>query len=222
MNSKALRWTLLVLAVLAIILVPFMLFGDQIDAWTEGFLETARRSWVTVAVLSGLLMVDILAPIPSSLVSTASGYLLGFFEGLAASAIGMTVSCIAGYWLAATFGHPVANRIVGEDELERLKELSLRLGDWVIIICRPVPMLAEASVIFAGLSHTPLPRFLLLTTLSNIAISAVYAAVGAFSASVNSFLLAFFGSILIPAIAMLIMRRKPSQAKTRLEPKDSA
>jgi hypothetical protein len=51
-------------------------------------------------------------------------------------------------------------------------------------------------------------QFLLLTTLSNLGISAVYAAVGALSANANSFLLAFGGSILIPLVAMVISKMR--------------
>jgi len=51
---------------------------------------------------------------------------------------------------------------------------------------------------------------MLLTALSNLGISAVYAAVGAFSSNVNSFLLAFFGAILAPAAAMWLMNRTTS------------
>jgi hypothetical protein len=55
----------------------------------------------------------------------------------------------------------------------------------------------------------PLYQYLLLSTLSNLGISAVYAAVGALSATVNSFLLAFSGSILVPLMAMLLVGSKP-------------
>jgi uncharacterized membrane protein YdjX (TVP38/TMEM64 family) len=72
-------------------------------------------------------------------------------------------------------------------------------------------MLAEASVLFAGISGMPLAQYLLLSTLSNLGISAAYAAVGALSATVNSFLLAFAGSILLPLVAMLLVRTKPAQ-----------
>jgi membrane protein DedA with SNARE-associated domain len=85
----------------------------------------------------------------------------------------------------------------------------------VIVITRPVPVLAEASVLFAGMSRMPTGQFMLLTMLSNLGISAVYAAVGAFSANANSFLLAFAGSILIPLVAMLAAktRRKPQSTE---------
>jgi uncharacterized membrane protein YdjX (TVP38/TMEM64 family) len=207
LSQSTYRWVLLSTGVLAIILVPFFLFGEQIETWTESFLESAsdQSTWVAL-VLGSLLATDILVPVPSSLTSTAAGFFLGLAGGTATSLAGMTVSCVVGYWLGARFGRPVANRLVGEQELARLEKLSQRFGDWVIVVTRPVPVLAEASALFAGISGMPMRQFLLLSTLSNLGISAVYAAVGAFSATVNSFLFAFGGSILVPLVAMILTK----------------
>jgi hypothetical protein len=73
-------------------------------------------------------------------------------------------------------------------------------------MCRPVPVLAEASVIFAGLVGAPYGRFLALTSLSNLGVAMGYAAFGSFSMSVDSFLLAFLGALLIPGIVMGIAK----------------
>lgn len=209
------RWLFLCTGVFLAILVPFGLFEDQIETWTDSFLQSASHQTGLVAVvLSSLLAADILIPTPSSVVSTAAGFFLGFVGGTIASLTGMTVSCIVGYWIGAKFGRPVANRVVGNNELKRLENMSHRFGDWVIVVSRPVPMLAEASVLFAGISRMPLYRFLLLSTLSNLGISAAYAAVGAFSATVNSFLLAFAGAILVPLVAMLATRSSEKPTRT--------
>jgi membrane protein DedA with SNARE-associated domain len=104
---------------------------------------------------------------------------------------------------------------VGSDGLDRLEELSQHVGNWAIVIARPVPMLAEASVLFAGISGMPMHQYLLLSALSNVGISAVYAAVGALSATVDSFLLAFAGSILVPLVAMLLVRTRPAPRALR-------
>jgi uncharacterized membrane protein YdjX (TVP38/TMEM64 family) len=141
-------------------------------------------------------------------VSTAAGFLLGFMGGTAASLAGMTASCIAGFWLGAKFGRPVAARMVGNADMHRLEAISRDFGDWVVVIARPVPVLAEASVLFAGISRMRTYRFLTLSTLSNLGVSAAYSAVGAFSASINSFLFAVAGSILLPLAALFAMRRR--------------
>jgi len=209
MNPNIHRWLLLLAIILTIILVPFLLFGKQIEAWVDGFIHSAgdRPGWV-VAVLGSLLAVDVLAPTPSSIISTGAGFVLGFAGGTATSWVGMTLGSILGYGLGSGFGYPLASRLVGDDELTQLKEMSHRFGDWVIVISRPVPVLAETSVMFAGISKMPVVRFLLLSALSNLGISIVYAAVGAFSSTVNSFLLAFGGAILLPAMAMIVMRKR--------------
>jgi uncharacterized membrane protein YdjX (TVP38/TMEM64 family)/ubiquinone/menaquinone biosynthesis C-methylase UbiE len=211
-DRSIMRWSLLAGLVFAIILVPFFLFGQQLETWTESFVNstTGYPGWIAV-VLSSLLAVDILLPLPSSLISTAAGFLLGLVRGLLTSWIGMTASCIIGFWLSKRYGRSVACKIVGEKELERLEALSHRVGSWVIVISRPVPVLAEAAVLFAGISGLPIGQFLLLTILSNLGISAVYAAVGALSANANSFLLAFAGSILIPFVAMFLSKMYQNQ-----------
>lgn len=207
--STTLRWVALTVAILALILIPFMFFGEQVDAWTARFVASAQNQpGLVVVVLGGMLASDILLPIPSSLVSTACGFLLGLVPGLLTSFVGMSISCGLGYVLGEHFGRPFALRVVGEPELQRLEQLSRRLGDWAIIVARPVPVLAEASVMFAALGRVPLKRFLLLSGLANLGISLVYAIVGAFSATADSFLLAFGGAILLPGLAMLLLRER--------------
>jgi uncharacterized membrane protein YdjX (TVP38/TMEM64 family) len=194
---------------LLLILGPFFLWGAQIEAWTAHLLESAAPQRSLVAALLGLLLaVDILLPIPSSLVSTACGVFAGIAGGTLVSWTGMTLSCVAGYWLARS-GRPVVRRLMGERELERLQVLSARFGDWVLIICRPVPVLAEAAVLLAGMSEMRPGRFLLMAALANLGISAVYATVGALAASVNSFLVAFAAAILLPLAAMLLSKTHP-------------
>jgi len=38
------RWILLFVIVFAVILIPFILFGEQVDAWFEKFIVTARAT----------------------------------------------------------------------------------------------------------------------------------------------------------------------------------
>ena len=99
-----------------------------------------------------------------------------------------------------------ARRFVGEAGLQRASALAARYGDFILLASRPVPVLAEATVIFAGLVRTPLARFLQLTGLSNLGIALAYGAIGAFSMQMNSFWLALAGAIVLPAVAALAAR----------------
>lgn len=208
MNS-ALKWIAISIITIAAIIIPFLIFGEKIDDAIIQLRDGADRSSGFIAfVLGSLLASDILLPIPSSIVSTACGLLLGILAGTLVSLTGMTISCIIGYFLAAKLGEPFVAKMVGEESMQRFKRLQKKHGNMVVIITRPVPVLAEVAVLSAGLGQIPFGRFLLLSTLSNFGISAVYAAIGSYSANLNAFLLAVAGSILLPGTAMLWLRFK--------------
>ncbi len=117
----------------------------------------------------------------------------------------MTVSCVIGY-LIGRWARPVATKMLGPKEIDWLDGMNARWGRWVIVIARPVPVLAEASMLFAGMGRMNALMVFALTFLGNLGISAVYAAVGATAASVNSFLFAMAGAMLIPLVAMGMSR----------------
>ena len=211
------KWVLLVVILLAIVLVPFFVAGSAIESWTKTFIDqAAAHPWLCAAVLGGLLASDILLPIPSSIVSTGCGMLLGVTMGTAVSLLGMTASCALGYWLGRSSGRGLAVRLVSSEDLDRFQSVHSRFEDWAVVISRPVPVLAEVSVLFAGLSRMPAPRFFLLSTLANVGVSLGYALVGAYASSANAFFVAFAGAMLLPGLAMLLARihlisRTPSE-----------
>lgn len=197
------RWLIVGALALAAILVPFAVLGRAIDGWTDAFLLTAAgHPALTSAVLGGLLASDIVLPVPSSVVSTACGWTLGAGRGLLVSLAGMTVSCVAGFAIGRVLGAGAVARFVGRAEMERVAALNRRYGGWIVILARPVPVLAEASVLLAGLGEMSWRRFLALATLSNLGVSAVYAGVGATAVRANTFLPALASSILLPWVVM--------------------
>lgn len=205
MNHKRqkLKWAVIVVAVAAIIIGPFIVFGEQIESWTVAFIDSAQERPLTSAVvLGGLLAGDILFPVPSSIVSTACGVVHGFAGGLLVSLAGMTASCVVGYAMAKWMGRPVVRRFAGEQELNRLHSMEEKYGDWIIIVARPIPVLAEASVLFMGLGEMSFARFAFISTIANLAVSSVYAAAGAWSAGIHSFFPALAASILLPWVLM--------------------
>ena len=199
------RWLAAGAIILALILTPFFVFEDAIQAWTAAHLA-AGRGWIVGLLIAGLLAADIFLPVPSSIVSTSAGLLLGFGGGLIASTAGMCAGAVLGYGFGAAAGDSLLRRFVGEAEMRKATALSRKYGAAALIVSRPIPVLAEASVVFAGVTRMPLMTFLMLTTLSNLGISAVYAAVGAMSYGGASFLYAFLGAVAIPGIAMALAR----------------
>lgn len=199
------RWAALSLLLLALILVPFFLFESSFNAFAEHVMRRDASGWSVGSAIVALLASDVFLPIPSSIVAAAAGVLLGFWLGAAAIWAGMMAACVLGYWFGAR-ASAAARRFVGPEGMARAQRLSEKYGDYAIVVCRPVPVLAEASVIFSGIVGRPAGRFLAVTFWSNIGMALGYAAIGAFSMRVESFLLALLGSITLPGLALLASR----------------
>jgi uncharacterized membrane protein YdjX (TVP38/TMEM64 family) len=197
-----LRWAILWTILIAIVIVPFLVFEKQFEQLSTWLAQGNASGWATAAAILGLLALDVFLPVPSSIVSTGAGVLLGFWRGAAVIWIGMTLGCLLGYVFGAYSAAP-ARRLVGADGLSRAGKVMDRYGLFAIVICRPIPVLAESSVVFAGLVRSPLVPFLWLTALADLGIALAYAAVGAFSMQAGSFLLTFAGALALPGVAIL-------------------
>lgn len=199
------RWVAVFTVLLALILVPFVLFEPQFNALADRVVSGDVPAWYSAAAIAALLASDVFLPIPSSIVATAAGVVLGFVWGAVTVWAGMSAACLIGYAFGARAAR-AAERFVGEPGMARAATLAARYGDFALVLCRPVPVLAEASVIFAGIVGRPFGRFLNLTSSSNAGVALGYAAIGAWSMRLDSFLLAFLGAMLVPALAMLAGR----------------
>jgi uncharacterized membrane protein YdjX (TVP38/TMEM64 family) len=206
LTSLKWRWMLLILVTFALILFPFVLFDEGMNAWAEQLTRPSLRSGTVAGGVILLLALDVLLPVPSSAVSTAAGASLGFLGGLLVSAAGMTIGTLFGYVLGRTCGLPLVRRAIPDREIVDVSLRFRRGAAWALAAMRPVPVLAEASALIAGVSAVPLRIYIPVTTLANVGISAVYSAAGASAFNSGSFLLAFAAAIAIPGIAMVLYR----------------
>ena len=200
------RLVLLIGLIFALIIIPFLIFEKQFEALGTWLAEGHASGWTSASIIAALLALDVFLPVPSSIVSTGAGVLLGFWRGAAVIWIGMTIGCAIGYAFGAKAAG-AARRLVGEDGLARANQIMERHGNWALVVSRPIPVLAESSVVFAGIVRSPIRPFAWMTTLSNLGIALAYAAVGAFSMEVQSFLLTFLAALALPGLAMLAGRR---------------
>ena len=112
------------------------------------------------------------------------GVLLGYFAGLA--------------------GRPVARRLLGV-QAEAFEKWIGRHGIWALILCRAVPVLAEASVFALGAGRARLGPLMAAALLVDLSLGALYAFAGAMSGSgwmPGVFALAV--ATLVPAAATLV------------------
>ena len=201
-----LRLSLMPALVLAAILVPFFLLNDRLQAATTAFLVGAGDITVALAAVA-LLAGDMLLPVPSSLVSLAAAGALGMVWGAVAIWTGMTLGCLIGWATGRGLLAPL-DRAVGERTTDAGPS---RWGVWAVILCRPVPVLAEMSVLVAAAKGMPLGVLMLACALANLPVALAYGWFGA----------AYLGGVPMPwllaAVALLcgiglLLRRRSAVA----------
>jgi uncharacterized membrane protein YdjX (TVP38/TMEM64 family) len=199
---------LLIAVVLLIPIVPFVLFGDAFEeqavAWVRREWTPAELALVTIALLSS----DILLPVPASGVCTYAAGVLGFGLGMLSAWIGMSVGAVLGFEAARWIGTPLARRMIATEDLERLQRTTSERGAWSLVLLRPVPVLAEASVILAGTMRMQRRMFLAAVLPTNFALAAVYAAFGAFAVGQGLLIPAVVVSLVIPLAGLFVLRRR--------------
>src|SRR5262245_45518271 len=201
-----------------LIILPFLLWGEAAETRIDQFLSNQSSLWLLGAAIFLLLASDIAFPIPSSVVATASGAFLGIGLGTLVSAGGMTAGVVAGLLIGRRYGRSACRAFVGAQQYDRLERHVRSHGILILVLMRPVPVLAEASVISAASLGIEMKSAIAYTTLANLGVAFAYACLGAWAADRGTFILVFLTSLVPPAIFFLgarLVRRKLSGDETR-------
>jgi membrane protein DedA with SNARE-associated domain len=163
---KSIRRAVFVLLAAALIpILPFAFIGELPgQRWIELGAGDALRFGALGAALLGL---DVLLPIPSSIVGAILGGRLGFVAGFAWAFVGLCAGQALGYAL----GRLVPARFA--TELPSAPTFAL------VFVSRPVPVLAEAVSIAAGVERLAPARFFVAGALGNLCYAGALAADGA-------------------------------------------
>lgn len=201
------RHVLLISIAVATPVIPFLLFGEQMEQWAREWVESEHGYWVTVGGVILLLAGDIFLPTPSSLITTMAGWQLGTIQGTVVSWVGMTLGAAIGFGLARRFGRPLARWLSDERDLERMQRLNNRTGPMLLLLTRAVPVLAEASVVLVGVNQLTWRKFLPPVIVANFVISLAYAGFGEIADANEWFPLAVIAAILIPIATSIGFQR---------------
>jgi 3-dehydroquinate synthase len=202
---NAVRWLLAGSVMMALVVLPFLLLEESALRLTGLVMNTQHR-WALAGWIVALLAADVFLPVPSSVVATGAGLLLGYAAGFTAIWVGLTTGCVLGYWFGTTAGRAFVLRAVSEEGLASAERLFMQFGTFALVICRAVPVLAEVSVIFAGISRMRLRTFAAVVVTSNAGIAAAYAAIGYFALTLDSWLLALIAAMALPAVAGVLVK----------------
>jgi len=114
------------------------------------------------------------------------------------------LSCVVGYLLGRYFGLPLVRRFVAGNELEEMATWLDKPGLWALAGFRGVPVLAEASVLVAGVVRMRPGRFWTAVTVANLCIAVIYTGLGHYARGADWLVYALVFSILLPLALLLV------------------
>jgi uncharacterized membrane protein YdjX (TVP38/TMEM64 family) len=153
----------------------------------------------------GLLVVDVVLPVPSSLVMLSHGALFGVVLGSVLSMVGAVGAALVGFAIGRR-GGPALARVIPAAERDRADALLDRWGLVAVLVSRPVPMLAEAVAIVAGTSRMPAGKVAAGAALGAAPAAVLYAVAGALAASFVSGAIVFAAVIVIALVVAVVGR----------------
>jgi uncharacterized membrane protein YdjX (TVP38/TMEM64 family) len=201
---RLLRLALLLAVVLCI---PFVFWGGEFERWLTG---DAAVQWLRARgplgwlATIGLLIGDLVLPVPSTGVMSAAGFLYGTAVGGAISAGGSYLAGMLAYGVSRFFGQKAAARLASANDLAGNESLFQKHGPWLIALSRALPLLPEVSCCLAGLARMPFRTFAIALACGCVPVGFAYAAIG--HAGKESPALAIGLSIAVPAVLWVVVR----------------
>ncbi len=202
------RYLLLTAAMIGVMLLLFALVEALgIPLLTNPLASLSRLGALAAPMGVGLLVADVVLPVPSSLVMVAHGALFGVALGALLSLIGSLGAGLFGFGLGRR-GGPLLARLVPADERARANRLLDRWGDLAVIATRPVPVLAETVAILAGASPMTWRRMTMATLVGALPACLLYAIAGATAAALDSGVAVFALVLAVSGVFWLLGRRR--------------
>lgn len=158
-----------------------ILTEENVRAWLE--LAGTLSAATVVAVVVGLLFIDLFVAVPTLTIVILGAYFLGFETGLVAAMIGSALAAFGGYAICRTWGESALAKVVRDPDQRRdMREAFQSHGPGMILLARAAPILPEVTACMAGVTRMGLARFALLWSIGTLP----YMGIAAYAGSVST------------------------------------
>jgi uncharacterized membrane protein YdjX (TVP38/TMEM64 family) len=199
---------LIILVLILIVVGPLLFFGERWDdalSGRSGFEWLQRQGKWAWAAAIGLIVADLVLPIPATGIMAALGMLYGPVIGGFVGTAGSISAGLVAYGLCRLIGERAAVRLVGRRDLQRAHGFFERSGGWAVAVSRAMPLLPEVITCLAGLTRMPFGRFVAALICGSLPMGFVFAGLG--YAGQNQPMPAMAASILAPLALWPVVKR---------------
>jgi uncharacterized membrane protein YdjX (TVP38/TMEM64 family) len=184
---------------IAVPVIPWMLWGARLDHAVADWLDPLPPPAVLAAAEIGVLAADIILPVPSSLVATLGGASLGVAVGTLCGSVGLTIGSLAG-WLLGRIAGRRSLEALDAHERAAVAERRRTLGPLLVVVSRPLPILAEAVALMAGAAGMTWSTFLAAAAPANGVIALAWSLAGAYGRNADSLQWVALAAVAVPAV----------------------
>jgi uncharacterized membrane protein YdjX (TVP38/TMEM64 family) len=196
------------MALAVFFLILWIIWGGGLESRLslEGSVAALQGTgpWAWAAGI-GLLMSDLLLPVPGTVVMSALGFIYGPWLGGIIAAAGSMAGGLAGYGLGRCFGETKARRWLGDLDFEKGRLLFGRGGGWMVALSRALPILPEVIACTAGLVRMPFRKFVMALACGSLPMGFLFAAIGAAGHDAPGWALLI--SLVLPAALWALARK---------------
>lgn len=217
------RLALVIVALITLMLVPVLIFGEEIDDYFGGEQGLERLqsfgSWTWLVGIA-LIVSDLLLPVPSTAVIAGLGMIYGPWLGGLIGGFGSLLAGLVAYGGCRLLGRRFVDFLVGEASLVKLGKFFGRYGPWAIALSRWMPLLPEALCCLAGMARMRFGPFLAALSCGSLAMGFAFAFLG--SAYLDRPVAGLIVSALIPLAVWPLVHFCLRRSAVQPAPRDSA
>ena len=203
-SSPVKRWLRIGSVAASLFALPILIllpFGDALaDAARDLAGTSATAAFATVILL---LALDSVALIPHGLIGALAGAALPWGIAALATWLGIMAASMIAYGIGRFAGRPLANRLLGADDMAAAEARADRISALLLFATRPVPVVGEVILIAAGIARYSFRRFLLAVGSANIVLALAYAGLGGAIGANDPERLMLIATVGIPAAGLL-------------------
>ena len=158
-----------------------ILTEDNVRLWLEA--ASTLSALTVMAIVIGLLFIDLFVAVPPLTIVILGGYFLGFELGLFAAITGSALAAFVGYAICNRWGETALAKVI-RDEAQRadMRDAFEAHGPGMILLARAAPILPEVTACMAGITRMPLSRFALFWSIGTLP----YMGIAAYAGSVST------------------------------------
>ena len=197
---------LIIIGVFALIFAVVNLTGLLSVADIKAYLAQIQHAnpYKIALIVTALLASDVFLSVPTILIVTYAGNILGFELGVVASTVGMLLSGTIAYVLCRLTGNKMLKILIKDKkQIDEVNSIFHRLGFGMLIISRALPMLPEATCCLAGMMRFNFVKFITYYLLGTLPYAIVLTYLGSISSADNPYP-AFIGIAVVYVILYLL------------------